>query len=294
MQRSQRAASHLFLNVVGLVMSHTNHKTTSLVRWTLRRGLAASLSLHAGLLTFLLIGFVRSRLDRRPIRIIQASSAYVRHAGQDVATAATVVIDEDDPAPTNNQQQFEASLAAAEQLDEAERIEALDNAANRLARISSENSLDEISKRLQSWLGLTPRAEKPVVEDLATQEDPAAPKGKFDFNTAQLRDIKRVAVPDSRPQYLCVLMDADGRTMDVPLSEAEGEPIYALMEKIKAHPLLEQIYRQLAMPLLDQMVKAEKTATAAASAATSKTGASEAARVVPGVINYKSQAANHK
>ena len=300
-QRSQLAASSLFLNVVGLVMSHANHKTKSLVRWTLRRGLAASLLLHAGLLTVMLIGFVRSRLDQRPIRIIQASSAYVKHAGQDVATPTTVVINEDDPAPTNIQQKFEASLAATEQLDEAERIEALDNATNRLARISSETSLDEVAKRLQSWLDLTPRAEKPMVEHLAPQEDPTAAEGRFDFDTAQLHDVKRVLVPDSRPQYLCVLLDARGRTIEVPLSEAEGEPIYFLMEKIKAHPFLEQIYRQLAMPLLDQMVKAERTATAAASAATSKTGASEVARAVPRVepledktTSTKSQAANHK
>jgi hypothetical protein len=66
--------------------------------------------------------------------------------------------------------------------------------------------------------------------------------------------------------------------MEVPLSEAEGEPIYSLMGKIKANPLLEQIYRQLAMPLLDEMVKAERAATAAASAARSKMSASEAAR----------------
>ncbi|HJN11889.1 MAG TPA: hypothetical protein QF564_24605 [Pirellulaceae bacterium] len=262
-------------------MRHANHKTKSLVRWTLRWGLAASLLLHAGLLTIMLVGLVRSRLDERPIRVIQASSAYERHAGQDVATRTTVVINDDDPAPTNIQQRFEESLAATEQLNEAERLEALDDATDRLARISSETSIDEVAKRLQSWLGLTPRAEKPGEENLAAQEvplDPAATEGEFDFNTAQLHDVKRVVVPDSRPQYLCVLLDARGRTMEVPLSEAEGEPIYSLMEKIKANPLLEQIYRQLAMPLLDEMVKAERAATAAASAARSKMSASEAAR----------------
>ena len=71
--------------------------------------------------------------------------------------------------------------------------------------------------------------------------------------------------------------------MEVPLSEAEGEPIYSLMEKIKAHPFLERIYRQIAMPLLDQMVTAQRAA--AASELKSETDAGVTAnRDLPGAV----------
>jgi len=267
-------------------MRHANHKTKSLLRWTLRAGLAASLLIHAGLLIVMLFGSVRGWLDQQPIRVIQASSSYTRRGEQDRETMATIVIDEDAQAPTNLQEQIKESLAATEQLSEAERIEALDKAAGRLARISSESSVDDVARKLQSWLGLTPRAQQPVVVDPTTQDvDSDAAEEEFDFTTAQLHDVIRILVPDSRPQYLCVLLDARGRTMEVPLSEAEGAPIYSLMQKIKAHPLLERIYRQVAMPLLDQMVQAQRAAAAAASEANLETATgATAGRELPDLV----------
>jgi uncharacterized protein (UPF0147 family) len=241
----------------------------------------------------MLIGSVRGWIDQQPLSVIQASTSYVRDAEQDVEPIATIVIDEDDKAPANIREQIKKSVAALEQLSDAERLQALDAAASRLARISSEESIDKVADRLQSWLGLTPRAVQSVAEDLTSQEDaaePAATEGEFDFKTAQLHDVRRVVMPNKRPQYLCVLLDTRGRTMEVPLSDAEGEPIYALMQKIKAHPLLEKIYRRIAMPLLDQMVAAERVAAERAAAATandanSETDAHEIAdRELPGLV----------
>jgi hypothetical protein len=226
----------------------------------------------------MLIGSVRGWIDQQPLSVIQASTSYVRDAEQDVEPIATIVIDEDDKAPANIREQIKKSVAALEQLSDAERLQALDAAASRLARISSEESIDKVADRLQSWLGLTPRAVQSVAEDLTSQEDaaePAATEGEFDFKTAQLHDVRRVVMPNKRPQYLCVLLDTRGRTMEVPLSDAEGEPIYALMQKIKAHPLLEKIYRRIAMPLLDQMVAAEWVAAERAAAATANDANSE-------------------
>jgi hypothetical protein len=51
-----------------------------------------------------------------------------------------------------------------------------------------------------------------------------------------------------------VLLDALGRTWEVELSEAEGAPLYELMQRIKRSPLLESVYRRIAMPLLDQIL----------------------------------------
>jgi hypothetical protein len=245
--------------------------------------------IHAILLIVMLVGSVSVWLDRQPLIVIQASSSYARHVEHDVAAATvTVVLDDYEQAPTNIQQQIQESVAATEQLSEAERIEALDKAAERLTRISSETSIDGVAKRLQSWLNLTPRVEQPVAENSQIEVDPADPdadEDEFDFNTAQLHDVKRVVVPNARPRYLCVLLDAHGRTLEVPLSEAEGEPIYALMVKIKSHPLLERIYRQIAMPLLDQMVAAKRVAReAVARVETDVTDAGEDERDVPSVV----------
>lgn len=247
-------------------MNSVNAPARSLLRRSLRLGLASSLLLHAALLAVMVVGNVRSWLDQRPISYIQASATYQPPTEPDDQMVATVVIDEDDPPPVGIQQQFDQALAAGEQMSEAERIEALDSATNRLHRISSEASVDDVAKRLQSLFGLSPRADSPA-DEVAGEPDPDDPMAtdapSFDFETAQLHDVRR-ETDENGSAYLCVLLDAQGRTFEVPLSDAEGEPIYALMEKIKASPLLERIYRQLAMPMLDQLVKAQRVATQAA------------------------------
>ena len=50
--------------------------------------------------------------------------------------------------------------------------------------------------------------------------------------------------------------------MEIEVSEQEGEPIYETMQRIKANPLLEQVYRQIVMPLLDQLMAAVRQAEA--------------------------------
>ena len=62
---------------------------------------------------------------------------------------------------------------------------------------------------------------------------------------------------------MTVLLDAEGRTLEVEVSEQEGKPIYETMQRIKANPLLEQVYRQIVMPLLDQLMAGVKQAQAA-------------------------------
>ncbi len=265
-----------------------NSYKKTLVRRTLRWGLVASLLLHAGLLIVMFIGSVGSWLDARPLHVIQASAVYARVPETDGVETATVVINENDAAPAGLQQHVDASLAANEQLSEAERMEALDQAADRLRRISSEASLNDVAQRLQSWLGLRPRAERPAAPEVADADPadgvgatpdleetpgpadvqpPAPAEPTFDFETAQLHSIERIEGADGSARYVCVMLDAAGRTMEVPLSEAEGAPIYVVMEKIKASPLLEKIYRQIAMPMIDQIVRAERAAVSAAEAA---------------------------
>jgi hypothetical protein len=84
----------------------------------------------------------------------------------------------------------------------------------------------------------------------------------FDYETAQLHAVTRTPATDASSgspwQYEGVLLDAEGRTRHIPLSESEGAPLYQLLQRIRANPLLESLYRQLAMPLLDQLIHAEQ------------------------------------
>jgi len=215
----------------------------------------------------MVLGSVRGWLDERPVFELQASSTYRRDISPDKIISATIVVDEVASVPHEIQQQVEDSLAATDHMSEAERLTALDAAAGRLARISSESSVDDVAKQLQSWLGLTPRAAEPKATDRDSNSQTAvSDEDGFDFESAQLHDVRREVLSDDRAQFICVMLDAKGRTLDVPLSEAEGAPIYTLMEKIKASPLLEQIYRQLAMPMLDELVRAQRTASIATDA----------------------------
>ena len=96
----------------------------------------------------------------------------------------------------------------------------------------------------------------------------------FDFDTAQLHDVTKLDQEDGSVKYLSVLVDAQGRTMDVEMSGEEGETAYQTMQTLKKFPLAERVYRQIAMPLIDQAI--------AASDATEKlTPSSESARKVP-------------
>lgn len=98
---------------------------------------------------------------------------------------------------------------------------------------------------------------------LATKADsPRDPLLEFDFQTAQLHDVKRIPATDPRSgstwQYEGVLLDAEGRTQQIPLSETEGAPLFEIWQRIRSSPLLESVYRQLAMPLLDQLIDAKQ------------------------------------
>ena len=116
----------------------------------------------------------------------------------------------------------------------------------------------------QSWFGLEKRASEPV---------DSSPPGDFDFETAQLHDVRREQDADGELSYIAVLLDAEGRTIDVALSEAEGKPAYELMERMKANPLLDQLYRQLAMPMIDQVLRNAMQPSPASDEATEKINA---------------------
>jgi hypothetical protein len=138
-------------------------------------------------------------------------------------------------------------------LSHADKLARLDDLSQRLNEVTDEASINSLADAMHSFLGTKPRATKPAKE---------APSGEFDFDTAQFHDIQRFPREDGGFRYVTILLDAQGRTFEAEVSGQEGEPIYAAMERIKANPLLEQVYRQIVMPLLDQLVAAARQANA--------------------------------
>ena len=145
-------------------------------------------------------------------------------------------------------------VAEAETLSEVDKLAKLDELSEQLTQVADEGSIQALSGVMQSFLSTKPRATQPAQEK---------PPGEFDFETAQFHDIQRHPKEPAGFRYVTVLLDAAGRTLEVEVSEQEGQPIYETMQRIKANPLLEQVYRQIVMPLLDQLTAGVKQAQAA-------------------------------
>ena len=137
------------------------------------------------------------------------------------------------------------AIAAAEQRSDEANLERLETLTGALEAGSSAKSVEQLTASLQSWLGTEQRATKPADEPVA---------GEFDLATAQLHDVVR---DDSSGEvrYTAVLLDAAGRTMESPLTQAEGESVYRVMQLMKENPLLERVYRGVVLSLLDKLLR---------------------------------------
>jgi hypothetical protein len=145
-------------------------------------------------------------------------------------------------------------VAKAAERTAEENLDRLDEMSKRLDKVASADSVTQLAGTFQKWMGTAPRAERPA-------EQPA--EGAFDYDTAQFHEVKRYPRQPSGYRYVAVLLDAAGRTVEVELDEPDGERVYTTLQRIKANPLLEQVYRQIALPLLDQMLAGVKQAAAA-------------------------------
>ncbi|MCU0875025.1 MAG: hypothetical protein MUE50_22060 [Pirellulaceae bacterium] len=232
----------------------------SIVRYR-RCGWAISLLVHAALAAGLLAWtfqpwWLADWAARNPRRIQVTMAA--GEARDDVAGQATPEVRiVSDPADVTGQlvrNRLDEVVAEAESLSEADKLAQLDALSERLTQVADEGSIQALSGVMQSFLSTKPRATQPAQE---------RPPGDFDFETAQFHDIQRWPKEPDGFRYVTVLLDAAGRTLEVEVSEQEGKPVYETMQRIKANPLLEQVYRQIVMPLLDQLMAGVKQAQAA-------------------------------
>lgn len=135
-------------------------------------------------------------------------------------------------------------LTLDQQLDELKRR------SSELGRVSSAESIDQMARQLNAFLGTKPRAERPA-------EQPVG--GQFDFNTAQLHDVQRTPLADGGFRYATVLVDAQGRKFETDVDTATGEQLFKVFEIIRGNPLLEKVYRQVVMGLLDKLTQPSRT-----------------------------------
>lgn len=153
-----------------------------------------------------------------------------------------------DPADVTGEmvwQGIDKAATEAEARSVEENLKRLDQLTGRLTKVSSEASIDAMASAFGALLGTGGPAGSPPDEPLA---------GEFDHDTAQFHDIVRYPRAGGGWRYVAVLQDGEGLMVRVELSEEEGETAYQAMERIKANPLLNSLYRKMATPVFDQLL----------------------------------------
>lgn len=216
-------------------------------------GVGGSLVLHLLALGMVMMGQFHGWIIDRPLKVaeqgpIKASVTVVLPAPPANPPSFTLVSSPPSPTVTDAmvRSKLDDVVADAKGKSSAENLSKLDRLSNRLNDVTSEESLDDLTGMFQQWMGLQGRVDEPQA---------AAKVDEFDSNTAQLDDVERTAKPDGGWKYVARLIDKNGRTITVEMGEQEGVAAYELMQKLKANPLLEKIYRRIAMPLIDSLVK---------------------------------------
>ncbi len=238
-------------------MNHPACIRRSITRYR-RYGWGASLLVHGVLVIGLLAWSfepwwlaAEAWRQQRAIEVTIAETATASEAADEGPAEVRIVSDPADVTGQMVRDRVGEVVAESATMNEADKLARLDTLSQRLNQVTDEASINSLAGAMHSFLGTKPRATAPAKE---------TPSGAFDFDTAQFHDIQRYPKEDGGFRYVTVLLDAQGRTVEVEVSQQEGEPVFLTMQRIKANPLLEQVYRQIVMPLMDQLVAAAKQA----------------------------------
>lgn len=134
----------------------------------------------------------------------------------------------------------------AESRTPEENLAELAKRGKQLEKITTEESVEQVAKQINQWQGL---------EERATEPEFLPPAGAFDFDTAQIHDVTRMADENGNYRYTAILCDAKGRSQNVELPPDQGKQLYQTMQMIHQNPLMETIYRKTVMPMLDKMLR---------------------------------------
>lgn len=156
-----------------------------------------------------------------------------------------------EPPPGEVRDQIASALNDAEDLAPEENLGELSRLTNELNEVASETGVQEIAEKMEQWTGVGKRADQPV-----KASDPE----NFDFETAQLHEVRRKEGKNGGWVYESVLLDSTGNTIVTEMDAENGETAYNTMQILKSSPLAEKIYRKIAMPMIDQIINANQQA----------------------------------
>lgn len=146
--------------------------------------------------------------------------------------------------------QVRTAIAEARQLPFDDQLAQLERRAAELNQVSTAESVERMAQAIGGLLGTKPRAEQPVDQAAGGKQE-----GAFDFNTAQLHDVRREMLESGEVRYWTVLVDAQGRRFETEVDAATGEQLLKVFNVIRGNPLLEKVYRRVVMGLLDQLAR---------------------------------------
>ena len=138
------------------------------------------------------------------------------------------------------------------------KLSELEKNLKRLDRVSDAESVEQVTTTIADTLGL---------DTQTYQRKPTVAEGPFDPSTAQIEDVTRTKSDDGTWVYESVLVDAEGRRQNVPMSESDGETTYEAFQQMKRFPMAEGIYRSVVMPLIQKTIAAAEIAKEAAAKA---------------------------
>lgn len=219
-------------------------------------GVLISLTVHViALVSVIAIGTLVWFQSARPLptEFLTVTYATAEDSAHDLSNrilATQPVFDLQDVSGEMVTTRLEEVVQIAEQRDVAENFDELDRLGAKLESVSSEAAVNEIAGALQTWTGTQARATEPV----------ESAEGDFDFETAQLYDVIRSDEDDEQHPYVAILLDSQGRTFRVAMTEAEGGVAFQTFQRLKRFPLAEKIYRQFTMSLLDSLVQTAQSA----------------------------------
>lgn len=156
--------------------------------------------------------------------------------------AVRIVTDPDELTAEMVADPLDAKVAEARNRTADENLRQLEHYASRLESLTSDESLDSMSRVLST----NERATEP-------SDDPVA--GPFDWETAQIHDVRREEAGGGW-RYIATMLDGDGRTTDAELPANAGETAWKTMQTLKRFPFADKVYRRYAMPVIEKTMKA--------------------------------------
>ena len=144
--------------------------------------------------------------------------------------------------------QLAKAAAETAAIGEEQNLERLEGQLQRLDQITTEENIIQISDRIKNWMNVPERA---------TEPDPNPPEGDFDHSTAQIFKMSRRRSDSGEWIYDTQLLDANGRVMDVELTQEEGGSAYQTFRLLGGSKIGRSLYQNIVLPLLDQSASDE-------------------------------------